>query len=159
MTRAKDPANPGKKRGAAADTAAQRLRTQEARSKAWQLRLLGFSMREIGAQLGIGKTTAHRYIEDGLAEYRVAREADVGSYVALQTARLERLIRTFAVKAGTGSVSAAEVVIKAIDKINKLQGLEAPSKIAPTNPDGTKEFEGGGVGLAALLLEARAKKK
>lgn len=43
-------------------------------------------------------------------------------------------------------------MIRAIDTLARLHGLNQPTKIAPTSPDGSEEYQGGG--MAALLRAA-----
>jgi hypothetical protein len=97
-------------------------------------------------------------VKDALDDYHVKNQDQVADYVALETGRIEVIMRAFMPKAQTGNASAADVVLKAHDRLARMHGMDAPSKIAPTTPDGKDEF-GGGIGLAALLAEARKAKE
>jgi hypothetical protein len=138
-------------------TGEKQLARAENTIKVWQMRRAGYTIREIAGQIGVSKSEVGRLVKDALGDYQVRNQDQVDEYVALETGRIEAIMRAFMPKAQTGNASAADVVLKAHDRLAKMHGMDAPSKIAPTTPDGKDEF-GGGIGLSALLIEARKAK-
>jgi len=139
-------------------TGEKQLAKAENALKIWQMRRAGYTIREIAAQVGLSKSEVGRMVKEALDDYHVKNQDQVADYVALETGRIEVIMRAFMPKAQTGNASAADVVLKAHDRLARMHGMDAPSKIAPTTPDGKDEF-GGGIGLAALLAEARKAKE
>jgi hypothetical protein len=119
-----------------------------------QLRKAGISMERVAEQVGISKTQVHRLEQLALAQYNTNSEEETNRWRSLQVARCESLIQGQWSKAIAGNVGASQQVLKAMEFQAKLLGLNAPVKVAPTNPDGTEEWSGGG-GLAALLAESK----
>ncbi len=133
-------------RGQASD---DKLSAAAAKAKAVQLRMAGFTITDIAEQIGKSKSQTHRYLKSALEDYaRDAAEA-AQELVAIQEARIERMIRGLWSKAIQGQVGATDRVIKLLERQAKLHGLDKPTKIAPTNPGGDGEYNGGG--LSALL--------
>ena len=141
-----------------------RIGAADRRQRALELRKAGASYRAIGAQLDVSEAQAHRDVRDALAhlaelELDLARE-----YRALEAARLDGLTfeaaRILAAdhplvsggKALSGFTADGKPIgltdagpkLAAIKELRllsesrrRLFGLDAPTKVAPTNPDGT----------------------
>ncbi|MFW6344772.1 MAG: hypothetical protein ACOC0M_00350, partial [Halomonas sp.] len=56
--------------------------------------------------------------------------------------RLDRLLLGLWPKATAGSVAHVDRAIKVMERRAKLTGLDAPTKIAPTDPDGETPYRG-----------------
>jgi DNA-binding transcriptional regulator LsrR (DeoR family) len=117
----------------------------------------GLAFSEIAARLGVSKTTAHRLTQEALAEYRVRTETDTAEHVSLQLARIDSALQAISTQIQQGHLGAIDRLIRLEERRARLLGLDAPTRLAPTTPDGKYEF-GGGVGLAALLSEAKKQK-
>ena len=77
--------------------------------------------------------------EDVMAEMEeLRRETEVhrGDLMALENARLDQLFSKALSLYGKGSVPAGRLAIAVMGRRAKLNGLDAPTKIAPTDPTG-----------------------
>lgn len=136
----------------------------ERRVKAFELRKVGYSYRQIGRALGVSGKTAHADVQAVLAELAEQRIERAAEYVTMELERLDQLTLAAArvLQATHPFISGGKVVsrftsdgvpigltddgprLQAIDRLlrisesrRKLLGLDAPTKIAATNPDGT----------------------
>lgn len=100
------------------------------RHQAIQLRLRGFSYREIGEQIGCSTTTAFEYVNAVLE--RVKKETNETAEKARQLAlgRIDIAVRGLMPKVEAGDARAAEVMAKLEERRAKLIGLDAPEKHA-----------------------------
>lgn len=141
-----------------------RIDAAERRYKALDLRKQGQSYRAIGAQLNISEAQAHTDVQTALRRLAALELASADELRALELARLDMLIVEAArVLAAThpyvsggkvlsgftpdgqpigltddGPKLAAIKELRALSESRrKLLGLDAPAKIAQTNPDGT----------------------
>lgn len=96
----------------------------------------------------------HRLVQEALQEFRCKTESDVQEHVSLQMARMDAALAAVTAKVDQGHLGAIDRMLKIEERRARLLGLDMPNKIAPTTPDGRDEF-GGGIGLSALLSEAR----
>lgn len=119
-------------------------------------RRAGLSYTEIGQRLGISKSEAHRLTRAALAEYAVRTEEDVAEHIRLQLARLDAALAAMSKRLADGSLEAIDRLLKIEARRAALLGLDAPARIAPTNPRGDAEYTGGGLGISGLLAEAHA---
>lgn len=92
-------------------------------NEAFELRRSGVSLREIGKRLGIGKSTAQRYVDEVLSDIQ-ADPKDIERYRALEIARLERLLETIEQKVKDGDLQAHDRAIKINQRISALHGLD-----------------------------------
>lgn len=121
--------------------AAQQLEVAERRREVLALRVGGASMEEIGRALNLSKSTVKSHIDKALAELAKADLEQTARYRALNLQRLERLLRATWVKA-TADAPDPKLVREArslIIAMNRLLGLEAPLKVAHTDPTGEHE--------------------
>lgn len=141
-----------------------RIGAADRRQRALELRKAGASYRAIGATLGVSEAQAHRDVQDALARLAELELTSAAELRALEMARLDDLALTAArILAATHPlVSGGKVLsgftsegkpigltddgpkLAAIRELRlisesrrKLLGLDAPAKVAPTNPDGT----------------------
>lgn len=113
--------------------AALRIQRMQA---ALELRRAGRDYREIGNQLGIGKSTAHRLVLAALAGAREQLEGDVQEAKAEEISRLDGLLTALWQKARAGEVGAVDRVLKIAERRAKLLGLDAPVTLAHTGKNG-----------------------
>ena len=132
-------------------TSARKVQAALHAAEVLKLRLEGLSYREIAEKSGISAGHACKIIGQMLDEFAADSAERLAVWRKLELARLERGIAAAWPKAEVGSTQAIEQVRKLIESEIRLLGLAAPVKIAPTSPDGSREYEGGG--LSALLRE------
>jgi hypothetical protein len=89
------------------------------------LRIAGATFAQIGAELGITSQAAQKAVRAGLKEH--TREA-AETLLPLEMERLDRLLLAWWQDAVTGSVAAAQLVLKIMERRAKLLGLDAPTK-------------------------------
>jgi hypothetical protein len=126
--------------------------------RAFELRKQGYSYREIGAALGVSHKTAHEDVQRVLAELAETRLESAAAYVALECERLDMAALALFQHLETGDPQIINSWIKLSESRRKLLGLDAPTKIAATNPDGTAPAayaELRAVVLAMLPMEQR----
>jgi DNA-binding CsgD family transcriptional regulator len=105
--------------------------------RAFELRKQGYSYREIGVVLGVSHKTAHEDVQRVLAELATLRQASAAEYVAMELERLDMAQQALAAHLETGDPQIVNSWVKVSESRRKLLGLDAPTKIAATNPDGT----------------------
>jgi hypothetical protein len=130
----------------------------ERRQKAFALRRSGVPYRAIGKQLGISEAQAHRDVQAVLARLSELELASVEEYRVMELARLDRAQAALATMIDSGEPAVIGLWIKVSESRRKLLGLDAPTKIAQTNPDGTASAayaELRAVVLALLSMEQR----
>lgn len=109
----------------------------ERRVKALQLRIGGASFRAIGDALGVSEKTAWQDVQRAtkhLAEMELDHAAE---YVALEEARLDVAMLAIASQVRMGKIEAVNTWVRISESRRRLRGLDAPTKIAQTNPDGS----------------------
>ncbi len=138
----------------AAKASARKFRAAEVQAGVLLLRKAGLPFSKISEQLGISKGHACKVAKAALAEFRVQASEDAADLMALSVARLDHLLTTLWPKATAGNLGAVDRVLKVEERRCRLLGLEAPTKIAPTDPSGTQEYRG--TGLSALLALSKS---
>ena len=122
-----------------------------------RLRCEGRSFREIEQIAGIPKSVANRLALAALAELRVRTSTDIEHAVTLELARMNEALNVVMPAIRGGDLAAVDRLCRLSERRSKLLGLDLPVKVAPTDPTGTREY-GEGIGLAALIAEARKQK-
>ena len=122
------------------------------------LRVKGLTFRQIGDALGCDGSTAFRAVRDALAA-TLAECAELAEHLReLENQRLDEMQAALWEKALAGVFPAADRVLRIMERRAKLNGLDAPQKIAPTDPTGenpyTKMTDDELRALAAQILEA-----
>lgn len=119
---------------------ADRLQAEQRRREVLALRVGGASMAEIAQALNLSKSTVHGHITKALNELAKADLDGTARYRALNMQRLDKLLMGIwpAARSGT-DVKATREARNIIIAQNRLLGLEAPVKVAHTDPTG--EFE------------------
>ena len=177
--RAKVPRPPTRKRKASARPVPPRPKGEEERTAvrrlaAMKYRLAGATYRVIAEKLteekaqayadekGISFERAMKKIQpvsigtawgDVTAEMdELRRETEVhrGDLMALENARLDQLFSKALSLYGKGSVPAGRLAIAIMGRRAKLNGLDAPTKIAPTDPTGEHPADTGAINVNTL---------
>jgi len=119
-------------------TSQRRLRAIERQRQALELRKAGVAFDEIARTLGYaGPSSAYRAVMSALKRTLQEPADEVRK---LELARLDRAQRTAWERMLQGDLDALGKVLKIMERRAKLLGLEAPTKIAPTDPSGEHEF-------------------
>jgi hypothetical protein len=107
---------------------AARVRSLERQRQALELRRMGLGFEAIAAQLGIGKTQAHRLVVAGMADSRAQVAASADELRTEELSRLDGMLQGLWPRARKGEVSVVDRVLKIAERRAKLLGLDAPEK-------------------------------
>lgn len=105
-------------------------------SQALQLRSFGYTIRGIATALGCGKSTAERYLSEAFAAERATISRAKADLVETELARFDTYLQVIAPKVQKGDVRAIDTALRIGERRARLLGLDAPMKVAPTDPDG-----------------------
>jgi hypothetical protein len=138
MTRAAEASNSMEqaKHGGDHSSRAAQLQARENEQKALSLWLKGATFEQVAAA-GFGIATANgawRAVHRALA--RIPKEEDADRAREAQLARLQALRLLLWNHAGADPIKAAEALIKLEAREARLLGLDMPTKVAVTDPDG-----------------------
>ena len=122
-----------------ANTGGRRLNATEKRLDALTLRRRGSTFREIADKLGCSRAMVHKYVAGALREYAAANKEETEVYRALEADRLDALHAAIWPKAMNGDMRAVDRVLRIMERRAKLFGLDAPTKVAATTPDGDEQ--------------------
>ena len=113
---------------------ARTVNAEQSRAKALALRIRGATYAQIGEQLKVTTTAAHRYVRDGLAELNKVKLENAEEYRELELAKLDR----FEAKLNSGDLDLAAVgmLLKISERRCRLLGIDAPAKVEATGKDG-----------------------
>lgn len=108
--------------------------------KAIELRMAGWSLEEIAVQCGWhSRQAVHAAI---LVTLQRDQAETVEQYRVYELARLDTLLRGIWEAACDGNLDCVDRVIKIMQqRLRYLSGLEVPTKVAPTSPDGQTPYE------------------
>lgn len=120
-------------------TSPRALVALQRQQQAVELRRAGRSYREIARQVGIGVASAHRLVAAAIAEARTTVQEDVVELRALELSRLDGMLGGLWPEARRGNLGAVDRVLKIMERRAKLLGLDAPAKVARTNPAGDED--------------------
>jgi len=128
------------------------------RADALALRIKGLTFAGIGDALGVDTSTAYRYVRDALAA-TLAGCGELAEHLReLENQRLDEMHAALWPQALAGVMPAVDRILRLMERRAKLNGLDAPQKIAPTDPSGenpyTKMTDDELRALAAQILEA-----
>jgi len=122
-------------------TSAQRILGAEKRLRALELRKCGASFAEIGKALGISTQRAHKIVMEELERLALQRLGTADELRRLESERLDMASIPILTQMKKGIMSAAFAWIRLSESRRKLHGLDAPVKVAPTNPMGDKPYQ------------------
>lgn len=105
-------------------------------TQALQLRAHGHSFRGIAKALGCSLGTAHTLIKDAFAAERKGISEAKADLVEMEILRCDTYLQAIAKQVQMGNVRAVDTALKVAERRARLLGLDAPTKIAPTDPNG-----------------------
>jgi hypothetical protein len=112
-----------------------RIRAQERRAKAIELRRAGLSFAAIGAELGVSKQTAHKLVQNELKDLSTAIREQADELRAEEADRLNAAAAAIWPAVLKGQLRAQEVFIKNRARYADLLGLDlAPHREPPQAP-------------------------
>lgn len=118
--------------------------------KAMELRVQGHPYAQIAAALDYADESGARH---AVSRLLARREADsVDELRAVHGARLEGVLSSFWPAATSGDAEAARILLRTLDSLAKLYGLDAPTRVAVGQPVSAVEF----AEEAARLIESIA---
>lgn len=145
-------------------TSADRVNAASRRVKVVQMRMAGLAVREIATQVGCSPGTVSKDLYHALSEYQTNTEEEIERFRELWNQRLEKMVQGLWVSASRGNVGAVDRIVRLAERSARLNGLDRPVKVAPTNPNGDQPYEPEGMtdeqitaGIAAVLDAARAR--
>lgn len=98
------------------------------RVRAIKLRITGQTVTTIAEQLGVSKPSACRYVQTALGQLAALQEKDAEQLRTLQRERLDALLAAVWPQAQEGDLKAIQTVVKIMERLSKLLGLDAPEK-------------------------------
>lgn len=96
---------------------------------AWDLRIRGFTYRQIGTELGIGHETAHRWVKEVLDNQSTPLADEIRKQ---EFERLERYLRVLDSRIDEGDDKAVGLAIKVSESLRKMMGADKPTQIEVT---------------------------
>ena len=135
-------------------TRPDRVKAAERALEVVELRKRGKSYAEIRRETGYSKTRISQILNAHVDDYAQRHKDELDELRNLENARLDAYLMKVHDKAMDGDLFAIDRALKIMDRRAKLLGLDAPSKIAPTDPSGEGEYQGGGLsGLVRTMKE------
>ncbi len=120
------------------DTSATAIHNVMIRHKCLDLRLKGYNLREIAEQAGLkSKSTVAHHINEALADLHDETLEITEKRRIIEVNRIESWLKAMETKVLAGEESAINTAIRLSERLAKLYGLDAPTKVAETKPDGT----------------------
>lgn len=131
-----------------------------------ELRIRGLEFADIAARQGCDVSTAYRRVQAGMRDTLELTKPAADQLRAEHNARLGRYLDALSSKAQSGDMQAIDRAIKILERLAKLNGLDAPSKQEITGVDGgpldiravASEFREKLMKLSDAELEAEAKR-
>jgi hypothetical protein len=121
-------------------TSERRLRAIERQRQALELRKGGASFPEIAKALGYsGPAGAYQAVMSALRRTLKEPAEEVRT---LEVARLDAMLLALWTQVKQGNQGAIDKALKVEERRAKLLGLDAPAKVAPTDPSGEEQYEG-----------------
>lgn len=117
-------------------TSAAKTRTLEHQAKALELRRAGLGYEAIAAQIGLGKSQAHRLVVAGLADARAQIAASADELRSEELSRLDGMLLGLWPQARKGTLPAVDRVLKIMERRARLLGLDAPERKRLEGVDG-----------------------
>jgi hypothetical protein len=117
------------------------LRAEQQRLQALQLRQAGATYTQIGQELGCTRQHAFYLVSTALARIKSRTEETAEQMLALDLGRLDAMLLGIYRTALSGNLFAIDRVLKILERRARLAGLDAPSKVAPTTPDGQAAWQ------------------
>ena len=113
---------------------------EEKAKAALHMRLNGADFDDIADALGVDVKQAFKWVNKHLKKAR-QENSDIGEKVLdLELARLDRMLQGLESRIAVGSSEAISSALRIQERRAKLLGLDKPTKIAPTTPDGKEAY-------------------
>ena len=106
-----------------------------------RLRRNGLSYREIAAQTGLNLSTVYDHVKAAIAEVRELCHESAQEVIDVQRSRLDQLYQATVPGVEQGDPQAINAAKAIVTEILKVEGGYAPTKIAPTTPDGDEPYK------------------
>jgi hypothetical protein len=120
--------------------AIQETQGAERRDTALSLRKAGRSYAYIAKELGISRSGAYQTVQAALEEIRQHYRETAHEVISLELERLDEMTRALESKVGYGDATSIAAALRVMERRAKLLGLDAPQKIAPTDPSGENPY-------------------
>lgn len=111
----------------------------ERRRIAIELRKAGATYEEIGRSLGISKQSAYESVTRALAEIKAKTTDAADAVKTIELERLDAMFKGLWPSASKGNPQAVEKALRVMERRAKLLGIDAPTKVANTDPTGEHE--------------------
>lgn len=134
-------------------TTPRRIHSLELAREALEYRKAGFSYVQIGEAISRSPAEAHRLVMAAIAE--ITREP-AEEVLSLELQRLDALLVPQMEKAGKGDIDAMNGCLAIMARRAKLLGLDLPTKIAATTPDGKEAAPMTGVLAVPVAIDPEA---
>lgn len=108
-------------------------RSASQRKTALELRVRGYTLKQVGAALGVSMQRAHQILATELAEVAAARKALAEHQLEAELAAIDFVIAGMSPKVAKGDPKAATAYLRAMERRAKLLGLDAPTKTDVTS--------------------------
>lgn len=110
------------------------------RASALDLRIGGASYRSIAQALQVSFRQAYLDVQRALAAETAVSLAKAEHAKTIELQRLDRVVFGLWPAVQQGDPDSVRAYIRAAERRAKILGLDAPVKVAPTNPDGTQAY-------------------
>lgn len=127
--------------------------------------LAGLTYRQMADALGVSIGTIANDVKIIIGRWQRETVKVVDEHVALELRRIDRALHAIWSDVLEGKLTYIDRMVKLMDRKAKYLGLDAPEKVAPTDPSGEKEYGSDGLTddqrlekLLALLDKARARR-
>ena len=124
--------------------------------QAYEMRKQGHTYQQIGDALGITAQGAFMIVNRRLKHINAELAEDVEEMRRLEVERLDRMLVCLDEKILDGDVQAVDKALKVGERRARLLGLDAPQKVAPTDPSGDNPYQGASVEELRALAVAIA---
>ena len=123
------------------DDSAGQEAAHERQLAALKLRRTGMAYEDIAIRLGYKCRSSAYYAVKAVLERREREPAN--EVRAMELGRLDRMLQTLWPRVEFGDLEAMDRALKIMERRAKYEGLDRPSAVALTNPEGTKEYGSG----------------
>jgi hypothetical protein len=124
-------------------TSAGVIEDTERANKIMSLRRAGATYKQIAAQVGGSEQNAHQMVTRILGTMRTELAETTDDVRALELERLDALLMGQWSQATAGHQGAVATVLRIMERRARILGIDAPAKVAPTTPDGERQYVGG----------------
>lgn len=118
-----------------APTAKRKVTTAQRRTQAVALRVAGATFQQIGKQLGITDSAAHKLVVTALQEIATATNEQADTLRQIEIERLDLAILAIAQQVKAGNLGAIDRWVKLSESRRRLLGLDAPTRASNQNWD------------------------